>query len=122
MLSGSAEWPLSAESQSWHTVLTHLRNCLQRICESEAVASDKEAQRIIIGMVHCRTMTDVDGQMDRLIIRIGELLAAKTGDATEFTRLVNRTRERGRAAFASNSKRHNFATDDEAPRRKFIRP
>ena len=115
-----ADMPFSAQRQNWYNVLTQFRDQLQQICESELVGADKEAQRIIVGMVHCRTMTDVDAQMDRLLIRCGELLAAKTGDETEFARLVNRTRERGRAAFANNGKRHNFRADDEAPRRKFI--
>jgi CRP/FNR family transcriptional regulator, cyclic AMP receptor protein len=102
-------------------VLTHLRNYLQQICKSELVASDEEAQRIIISMVHCRDMTEVDAQMDRLLVRIGEVLAARTGDKTEFDRLVNLARARGRTVFASHAKRHNFAAGDEAPRRKFIR-
>jgi len=114
-------WALSAESQRWHTVLTHLRNYLQHICESELVASDEEAQRIIINMVHCRSMIEVNAQMDRLVVRIGEILAARTGDKTELDRLVNLMRARGRAAFASNAKRHNFVAGDEAPRRTFIR-
>jgi len=115
------DWPLSAESEKWRTVLTHFRNYLQQICASELVGSDQEAQRIILGMLHCRTMTEVDAQMDRLIIRCGELLAARTGDRTDLARLFGRARERGRAAFASSGKRHNFVAADEAPRRKFIR-
>ena len=114
-------WAITAESQQWYSVLTHLRNYIQQICKSELVASDEEAQRIIISMVHCRDMTEVDAQMDRLLVRIGEVLAARTGDKTEFDRLVNLTRARGRTVFASHAKRHNFAAGDEAPRRKFIR-
>jgi hypothetical protein len=120
-IESTIDWPLSAESERWRTVLTHFRNYLQKICESELVGTDQEAQRIIVGMVHCRTMTDVDAQMDRLIVRCGELLAARTGDSTELARLLSRAREGGRAAFASSGKRHNFAAEDEAPRRKFIR-
>jgi hypothetical protein len=115
-----ADGPFSAQRQNWHNVLTQFRDQLQQICASELVCADKEAQRIIVGMVHCRTMMDVDAQMDRLLIRCGELLVAKTGDKTEFARLVGRARERGRTAFANNGKRHNFRADDEAPRRKFI--
>jgi hypothetical protein len=115
-----ADGPLSAEGRNWRNVLKQFRDHLQQICQSEPVTADKQAQRIIVGMARCRTMTEVDAQMDRLIIRCGELLAAKTGDKTEFTRLLNRTRERGRAAFANSGKRHNFRAGDEAPRRKFI--
>jgi hypothetical protein len=115
------DWPLSAESERWRTVLTHFRNYLQKICESELVDADQEAQRIIVGMLHCCTMTEVDAQMDRLIVRCGELLAARTGDSTDLARLFGRARERGRAAFASSGKRHNFAAADEVPRRTFIR-
>src|SRR3979411_3061177 len=110
-----AAWSLSVAGQNWHKVLTQFRAHLQHICESELVAADHEAKRIIAGMVHCRTMTDVDAEMDRLIIRCGELLVAKTGDKTEFDRLLNRARAGGRAAFANNGKRHNFSADDEAP-------
>jgi hypothetical protein len=109
-----AEGPLSAESQDWRDVLRQFRDQLQQICESELVCSDKEAQRIIVGMVHCGNMMDVDARMDRLMIRIGELLAAKTGDASELTRLVTQARERGRAALTRHSKQHKFGADDQA--------
>jgi hypothetical protein len=120
-IESTIDWRLSAESEKWRTVLTHFRNYLQKICESELVGADQEAQRIIVDVVRCRTMTDVDAQMDRLIVRCGELLAARTGDSTELARLLSRAREGGRAAFASSGKRHNFAAEDEAPRRTFIR-
>jgi hypothetical protein len=103
--------PASVESQQWRNVLKQFRDQLQQICDSDLVCSDKEAQRIIIGMVHCRNMTDVDAQMDRLVIRIGELLVAKTGDASELTRLVTQARERGRAALARHGKQHKFSDD-----------
>jgi hypothetical protein len=108
--------PLTAEGRDWRNVLAQFRDQLQQICESRLVCSDKEAQRIIIGMVHCQNMTEVDAQMDRLMIRIGELLVAKTGDASELTRLVSQSRERGRAALARHSKQHKFGADDEAGR------
>jgi hypothetical protein len=107
-----ADGLLDAVSEDWRNVIMQFRDQLQQICESELVCSDKEAQRIIIGMVHCRDMTEVDAQMDRLVIRIGELLAAKTGDPSELTRLVTQARERGRAALTRNSKQHKFSTDD----------
>jgi hypothetical protein len=100
-----ADGPLSAEGQDWRNVVTQFRDQLQQICESELVCSDKQAQRIIIGMVHCRNMTEVDAQMDRLVIRAGELLAAKTGDPSELSRLATHSRERGRTALARHSKR-----------------
>jgi hypothetical protein len=111
-----AEGPLSAESRDWRDVLTQFRDQLQQICESELVSADKEAQHLIIGMVHCGNMMDVDAQMDRLVIRIGELLAAKTGDASELTRLVTQARERGRAALTRHSKQHKFSADDQTGR------
>jgi hypothetical protein len=111
-----AEGLLAAVSGDWRDVIIQFRDQLQQICESELVSSDKEAQRIIIGMVHCRNMTEVDGQMDRLVIRVGELLAAKTGDPSELTRLVTQARERGRAALARHSKQHTFSAGDQAGR------
>jgi predicted protein tyrosine phosphatase len=111
-----AEAPLSAESRDWRDVIRQFRDQLQQICESELVCSDKEAQRIIIGMVHCQNMMEVDAMMDRLVIRIGELVAARTGDPSEMTRLVTQARERGRAALARHSKQHKFSADDETAR------
>jgi hypothetical protein len=105
--------PLDDEARKWHDILTQFRDRLQEIAESKIVRADTEAQRIIIGMVHCRNMVEVDAQMDRLAMRVGELLAAKTGDATELTRLISPTRANGRAALARHSKQHNFEPDDE---------
>jgi hypothetical protein len=115
------DWPLSAEGQKWHDVLTQFRDHLRQICQSELVAADRQAQRIITSMFRCRCMAEIDAQMSRLIMRYGELLAAKTGDKTEFNRLVNRSRPRGRAAFAGNGKRHNFAAADGASRRTYLK-
>jgi hypothetical protein len=112
----AASGPRSSDEQAWLEVVRQFRDQLQQICKSELVCSDQEAQRIIVGMVQCRNMTEVDACMDRLMIRIGELLAAKTGDPSELTRLVTQARERGRAALARHSKRHTFSADDEAGR------
>jgi hypothetical protein len=109
-----ADGPSSAESQQWRSVLTQFRDQLQQICESDLVSSDEEARRIIIGMVHCQDMTEVDAQMDRLVIRIGELVAERTGDPSELTRLVTQARERGRAALTRHGKQHRFNNDDNA--------
>ena len=106
--------PPSAESQQWRNVLTQFRDQLQQICESDLVCSDKEAQHIIIGMIHCQSMMEVDAQMDRLVIRIGELVAERTGDPSELTRLVTQARERGRAALTRHGKQHRFNNDDNA--------
>lgn len=105
---------LSAGPQDWQGVITQFCNLLRQICESELVCADLEAQRIIIGMVHCANMTEVDAIMDRLAIRIGELLAARTGDPSELARLVTQARERGRAALARNSRHHGLTIAHEA--------
>jgi DNA polymerase III delta prime subunit len=106
--------PLSAEVEKRRDVLTRFRNYLQQICESEIVSSDQKAKQIILDMVRCRNMIEINAQVDRLMIRIGELLVAKTGDKTELPRLVSRARERGRAALTRNSKYHAFNEGEAA--------
>lgn len=105
---------LSVAQQDWQGVITQFRNLLRQICESELICADLEAQRIIIGTVDCANMTEVDAIMDRLAIRIGELLAARTGDPSELARLVTQARERGRAALARNSRHHGLTIAHEA--------
>jgi hypothetical protein len=105
---------LSTEGEKWRDILTQFCYTLQQICESEIVCSDKQAQRIILDMVHCKNMAEVNAQVDRLMMRVGELLVAKTGDKTELTRLVSRARERGRAALTRSSKHHAFSNEGEA--------
>ncbi len=120
-IGASVPAPISVESQNWHDVLTQFRDCLQQICESELVCADKRAQKIILGMLHCKNMTDVNAQTDRLMIRVGELLAAKTGDKTELTRLITKARERGRAALTRSSKYHAFRNDGADEQRVVIK-
>jgi hypothetical protein len=116
-----ADGPSSAEARQWRNVLTQFRDQLQQICESDLVCSDPEAQRIIIGMVRCHSMTEVDSLMDRLMIRIGELVAARTGDPSELTRLVTQARERGRAALTRHGKQHKFNDDTDRPIRTVVK-
>jgi hypothetical protein len=116
-----ADGPSSAEARQWRNVLTQFRDQLQQICESDLVCSDQEAQRIIIGMVRCQNMTEVDAQMDRLVIRIGELLAIRSGDPSELTRLVTQARERGRAALTRHGKQHKFNDDADRPIRTVVK-
>jgi hypothetical protein len=109
---------ISADREKWRDVLTQFRNYLQQICESKIVKSDKQAQQIILNMVHCRDMAEVNSQMDRLMIRVGMLLAAKTGDKKELTRLISQVRERGRGALTRNSKYHAFSNENEGEAEK----
>jgi hypothetical protein len=108
--------PLSVHTQNLRDVLNQIRDHLQQICESKIVCADKPAQQIILDMLPCRNMAEVNVQVDRLMIRVGQLLAAKTGDKTEFVRLLTQARERGRAALTRGSKYHKFRDEDEAER------
>jgi hypothetical protein len=105
--------PLSAETSNLRDILNQFRIHLQQIYQSEIVRSDKQAQQIILNMLYCRNMAEVNAQVDLLTIRVGQLLAAKTGNKAELNRLITQARERGRAALTRNSKYHNFRDESE---------
>ncbi|PDT90838.1 hypothetical protein CO669_07635 [Bradyrhizobium sp. Y36] len=113
--------PSSRETREWTRVLGELRALLDQICTAPLIASDGEARRIILAMPLCADMTEVDALMDRLLIRVGELLSA-TGDPSQLTRLVRKSREHGRAALRRNSQQHGIGAQDAAgavPRTRF---
>ncbi|MGL9618617.1 hypothetical protein QRQ56_11480 [Bradyrhizobium sp. U531] len=104
--------PPSRETREWARVLGELRMKLDHICAAPLIASDGESRRIILAMPHCADMTEVDALMDRLLIRVGELLSATTGAPPQLTRLGHKAREHGRAALRRNSQQHNFGEQD----------
>ncbi|WP_194407382.1 hypothetical protein [Bradyrhizobium sp. CCBAU 53351] len=106
--------PPSRETREWARVLGELRAQLERICAVPLIASDGEARRIILTMPYCADMTEVDALMDRLLIRVGELLSAATGDPSQLTRLVHKARAHGRTALRRNSLQHDFGEQNTA--------
>lgn len=66
----------------WQVVMGQLRDALRKIAESELVRSDPKSQRIICAMVG-RPIKDVKVQMDRLELRVNELLAERRARAAK---------------------------------------
>lgn len=79
--------PAVPSQRDWEAVMRQLRNVLQQICENELVSSDERCQQIIGDMIGA-DMPHIDAQMRLLALRVGELLAAKTGDETMMARLA----------------------------------
>lgn len=108
-------------THDWEPVLREFSGLLREILKTELVQSDREAQRIIYEMVHCKGVAEIDAQMDVLIQRVNELLAAKSGDPNAAPRI--KTGMRGRAALRTISSPHAAIADepDSRPGRTFLR-
>jgi hypothetical protein len=109
--------------RDWHGVLRQLAGALQEILRTDLVRSDREAQRIIFEMIYCRDLAQVDAQMDLLALRVGRLLAEKTGDASAATRMQLLTGARGQASLRMTPTRHAALSEQTATRaaRTFLR-
>lgn len=107
----------------WKVVMRQFSANLRRICDSELVRSDEKAQRIIARMVGPKvSMKEIDAQMDLLTLRVGELLAQKTGDDTQLSHLLARgSQRRSLARFSEGG--HQALADETAgrPGRTFLR-
>ena len=81
------------------------RDGLRKIWESELVRSDEKAQRIILRMVGA-SMSEIGSQIDLLTLRIGELLATKSGNPTMINRVLTHVSARGKALNTSSGRQH----------------
>ena len=108
-------------TRDWEPVLREFSGLLREIMKTELVQSDREAQRIIHDMVHCKDMVEIDAQMDVLIQRVNELLAARSKDPNAAPQI--KTGMRGRAALRTISSAHTAIVDepDSRPGRTFLR-
>lgn len=103
-------------------IVRQLRDCLKKIADFEFVKADREAQRILWRMARSREMPAVNEQMDRLVVRVGELLSAKTGDPTVLTRLVASVRRNDPKAHVRLGKQHALSSEEQDQRQRvFVR-
>jgi hypothetical protein len=112
---------IRVRNHDWEPVLRELTGLLREILKTELVQADREARRIIHDMVHCKDMAEIDAQMDVLIERMNELLAAKSGDPNAAPRI--KTGMRGRTSLRTISSPHTAIADepDIQPGRTFLR-
>ena len=112
---------LRPRTHDWEPVLREFSVLLREILKIELVRSDERAQRIIFDMIYCKDMAEIDAQMDVLVVRVNELMAAKAGDAHAAP--VITTGLRGRASLRTISSPHTAVADepDTRPGRTFLR-
>jgi len=112
---------LQSRTHDWEPVLREFSGLLREIIRSELVQSDREAQRIILEMVNCKDLAEIDAQMDVLVARVNELLAAKSGEANAAPMVSAGLR--GRASLRTISSPHTAVTDEpeSRPARTFLR-
>lgn len=107
-------------AHDWEPVLREFSNLLREILRTDLVQADRKAQDIIYGMVGCKDMAEIDAQMDVLVLRVNELLAARSGDANAVPEI--KTGLRGRASLRTISSQHTIADEpDSRPGRTFLR-
>jgi len=119
----SGALPQGEGGRDWHGVLRRLAGALHEILRTDLVRSDREAQRIVFEMIHCRDLAQVDAQMDLLAMRVGRLLAEKTGDASAETRMRLLSGARGQASLRTTPNQHAALAEQTATRaaRTFLR-
>ena len=83
--------------------LRALAHALGEISSAPWVSSDSAAHAILREIAQSRTPVDVDAHMDRLMIRIGQLIAERTGDNSELHRLAALTGPRARLRLFSHA-------------------
>jgi hypothetical protein len=110
--------PAALDMGSHIGVVRQLRDCLKQIAGLDFVHADREAQRILWTMARCNAMNAISEQMDRFIIRVGELLSAKTGDPTLLTQLVAGVRKNDPKSRLRPGKQQASGAEEETPRRR----
>ena len=113
----------SATAQEWFAVLQPLSDTLQRICRTELVRSDIEAQRILRNMTEASGPEEFNDLLDLLGFRVEELLASRTGDPMDTGRMILKFGARGRASLRTAENQHGglAAEPGDAPARTFLK-
>jgi hypothetical protein len=97
-------------------VVRQLRDCLKNIAGLEFVRSDREAQRILWTMARSGDMNAISEQMDRFVVRVAELLSAKTGDPALLKRLVAGVRQNDPKSRPKPGMQQASGLDEKTPR------
>lgn len=92
---------------------------LGRIAQSELVRIDPYAQMIINAIASCNTPMEADELMDKLLVRVGELIAIHTGDHSELHHLTALTGARRRVPITMHA--HRSVEDNAPPSRTFMK-
>lgn len=92
---------------------------IRDIAAHPLIHSDAYAQRIIHSIAKCTTPIEADELMDKLLVRVGEIIAARTGDNSELHHLMALTGARRRAPMNMHS--HRPVEDDALPSRTFMK-
>jgi hypothetical protein len=97
----------------WPALLGEIRRRLSQICAADLVRNDPEAQAILEDMTRMRGMEALDENVDRLGLRVRQLVAERDGVAVEEAR----PRSFLRSPLAQSSRDEAL----EAPSRTFLR-
>lgn len=121
--SGISTEMLDAALAEHVNTLRAFAHVLQQIAESELIRTDPYAQRIISSVAICSTPMEADELMDKLLVRVGELIAARTGDNSELHHLMALTGARRRMPMNiyANRSVDSDAGDDILPSRTFMK-
>jgi hypothetical protein len=102
--------------------LVRLADGLRKIMANKMIAKDAQADRILNRILQSRDAVEIDRHMDDLLVRVGEIIAERTGDASELKHLGALTGPRGSAMTKrARQSSQNTGKDLSMPARTFMK-
>lgn len=96
---------------------------LRQIMANRLIARDAKADKILNRILQSRDAVEIDKHMDDLLVRVGEIIAERTGDTSELSRLSALTGPRSRSSMVKRVQQSSQQNGNGAsrPARTFMK-